>query len=104
MRIGRLAMALGLVLVCLLGFDGTVLEYTKGSGVVRYLIGFGAGKAAVTMELKLVSVSTGQVLFSGNFRQQVGSWTESGDECWERIAKEFAKELEKQNNKLGGRS
>ncbi len=79
---------------------GSILEFKKGSGFVRFLIGFGLGNAVLTVELQLRNRFTGEVLFSGNFKQQVSSWAESGDECFKRVAKDFAKALEKQQKKL----
>jgi curli biogenesis system outer membrane secretion channel CsgG len=79
---------------------GSILEYKKGSGWLRFFIGFGAGNAVVNTELRLVDASSGKLLFSGNFKQKVSGWGETGDATWKRIAKDFAKALEKQNKKL----
>lgn len=79
---------------------GSILEYKKGSGFLRFLIGFGAGNAVVTVELKAADTKTGKTVFAGNFKQTVSSWSETGDKCFERIAKDFAKAVEKEQKKL----
>ena len=79
---------------------GGILDFKKGSGFVRFLIGFGAGSAKLTIELKLKDRNTGEILFAGNFKQEVSSYLESGDMIFKRIAQDFAKELEKQIKKL----
>jgi len=79
---------------------GNILEYKKGSGLVRALIGFGIGNAVLTIELELRNRTTGKTLFAGNFKQTVSDWKESGEKCFKRVAKDFAKALEKQQKKL----
>ena len=79
---------------------GSILDYKKGSGVARFFIGFGVGNAKVTTELKLIKKfknpdEEDQIIFAGNFNQTVSSWTESGDKTFEKIAKDFAKLLDK---------
>ncbi|HUU46062.1 MAG TPA: DUF4410 domain-containing protein [Acidobacteriota bacterium] len=76
--------------------NGAILTYRRGSGAVRFLIGFGLGNAEVTVELHLRNRTTGATLFSGNFKRNVSSGMESGIEMYKRIAKDFAKELDKQ--------
>jgi len=82
---------------------GSVLDFKKGSGVVRFFVGFGAGNAKLTASLKLIDKNTGEILFAGNFKQTVGSYMESGDKMFQRVAHDFAKELKKQIKKLGKR-
>ena len=84
---------------------GSILDYKKGSGVVRFFIGFGLGNAKVTMELKLVKKAKNpgeedQIIFAGNFNQNVSHWAESGDKTFEKIAKDFAKQLDKRLKKM----
>lgn len=79
---------------------GSVIEYKKGSGVVRALIGFGLGSSYATITLKLVDIETNEVVFGGNFKGSVTDWKKSGDEMFKKISKNFAKELEKQYKKL----
>jgi len=79
---------------------GNILAYKRGSGAVRFLIGFGLGNAKITVELKLRRTTTGEILFAGNFKQSVSSGYESGIDMYRRVAKDFAKELSKQKKKL----
>jgi len=79
---------------------GGILDFKKGSGFVRFLGLFGAGNAKVTTTLRLEDRNTGEILFAGNFKQEVSSYMESGEKIFERVAKDFAKELSKQINKL----
>lgn len=80
--------------------QGSFLEFKRGSGAARFFIGFGVGSAKATVGLKLVDKSTGATVFSGNFTGQVTSWAEGGEQTFRRIAKNFAKELEKQSKGL----
>jgi len=79
---------------------GNILEYKRGSGAVRVLIGFGLGNAKITIEMKLRNIATGEIAFAGNFKQSVSSGYESGLEMYRRVAKDFAKELSNQQKKL----
>jgi hypothetical protein len=79
---------------------GGILDYKKGSGAVRFLIGFGAGNAKLTVNLRLEDRNTEEVLFAGNFFREVSDWTESGAKTYERVGKDFAKALEKEIKKL----
>ncbi len=79
---------------------GSILDFGKGSGAARFFIGFGAGSAKLTVELTLKDIQSGEVIFAANFNQTVSSWTESGDESFKRVAKDFAKALEKNAKNL----
>jgi hypothetical protein len=79
---------------------GSFLEYKRGSGALRFIVGFGAGNAKATLGLRLVEKQTGTTLYGGHFTATVSSGLESGDEAFERIAKDFAKELDKQMEKV----
>jgi len=79
---------------------GSILDYKKGSGFVRFLIGFGAGSARVTVALRLIDTSTDQVVFGGNFTGNVTNWAEEGHMMFKRVAKDFAKQLEKAVEKV----
>jgi hypothetical protein len=81
---------------------GGIMQYTQGSGFLRFLIGFGAGSAKVLTELKVVEVATGNVVFGGNFEGSVSSWAETGDEMFRKVARNFAKEIERQQKNLAG--
>ncbi|MBU8934374.1 MAG: DUF4410 domain-containing protein [candidate division Zixibacteria bacterium] len=80
--------------------EGTILEFKKGSGFVRFMIGFGLGSAILTVELRLIETESGITLFAGNFKRKISDWGESGDKTFENVAKDFAKELKKQLKKL----
>jgi hypothetical protein len=79
---------------------GGIRDFKKGSGFVRFLGLFGAGNARVMVALRLEDRSTGETLFAGNFKREVTSEFEKGDIMFERVAKDFAKALEKQIKKL----
>jgi hypothetical protein len=79
---------------------GSILEFKRGSGTVRFLIGFGLGNAKMVTSLELVDQRTGNVVFGGNFDATVSSWAESGDKIYHTISDNFAKALKKQNEKL----
>lgn len=81
---------------------GSIFEFKKGSGALRFFIGFGAGKAKLVAELKLKDVTNGEVIFAGNFKSETSSWADSGEKIFREIARDFAKELEKQQNKIMG--
>lgn len=72
---------------------GSLLDFKRGSGAVRFFIGFGAGNAKVLTELKLVDRSTGQTVFAGNFEGVVASWGETGDKMFQAVARAFAWEI-----------
>jgi len=74
---------------------GSVLEFKRGSGFTRFLIGFGAGSAKLTVSLHLVEKRFNRAVFSGNFTKEVSSWPESGDQAFRVVASDFAKGLKK---------
>jgi hypothetical protein len=83
---------------------GSLLNFKRGSGALRFLFGIFAGSAHITVSLELVDLEASQVVYAGNFKAQVTDWTESGAKMYQRVAKDFAKELKKQLKKqLGGR-
>jgi hypothetical protein len=79
---------------------GGIRDFKRGSGVLRFFGLFGAGNARVMAALRLEDRSTGETLFAGNFRKEVTSEFEKGDIMFERVAKDFAKALEKAIKKL----
>ncbi|MEW5922923.1 MAG: DUF4410 domain-containing protein [Candidatus Zixiibacteriota bacterium] len=79
---------------------GNILDYKKGSGFIRFLVGFGAGSAQVVVSLKLVDLDTQETVFGGNFTGAVSSWAEGGEVMFKRVAKDFAKQLKKQLEQL----
>ncbi len=80
--------------------QGSILEYKKGSGWLRFLVGFGAGNAKVVINLKLVDMTDGTTVFGGNFNGTVSGWGESGDKVFQKVSKDFTKQLEKRLKKL----
>ncbi len=88
-----------------LGYEvrGSLLEYARGSGALRFFVGFGAGAARATTALELVDRESGRVVFSANLRGDVTAW-ETGDEMFRKIAAGFARELEKQLRSARGRT
>jgi len=81
--------------------NGTILAFRRGSGAVRFLIGFGLGDAKITVDLKLVERPSGSVIFAGNFSQTIGDWTEKGEKMYDKIARDFAKAIASRVKKLG---
>lgn len=88
---------------CCYEVQGALLEYTKGSGALRFFVGFGAGKASVTTELKLVDTRSGATVFAGNFIGKVAGGMESGAAMFRRVSRDFAKALEKGLSEQGVR-
>ena len=81
---------------------GAILEFKKGSGTLRFLIGFGAGNAKLVTSINLVEVATGDIVFGGNFTSIVSDGLESGAKIFQQTAEDFAKELEKQIKAVSG--
>jgi hypothetical protein len=79
---------------------GSILEYKRGSGFMRFMFGAWAGGAKVVTHLELVDSRGHQIVFSGDFTGNVTSWAESGAAMYDRVAKEFAKQIKKQSEKL----
>jgi hypothetical protein len=74
---------------------GRILEYERGSGFLRFMIGFGAGSAKVVTELSLIDRHDGRIVFSGNFEGLVTNWKESGAEIYKSVATDFRKAIKK---------
>lgn len=79
---------------------GSILDYKKGSGTLRFFFGNWAGGAKVKTSLEMRNKKTGAVIFSGNFTGTVSSWAESGDKMFQQVAKDFAKKLRNEAKKL----
>lgn len=75
--------------------QGALLSYKKGSGFMRFLIGFGAGNSKVVTELEMIDTRDGSTVFGGNFTGEVASWTDSGDKMFKMVSRNFTKQLEK---------
>ncbi len=80
--------------------SGSILDFKKGSGFLRFLIGFGVGSAKLTVAMDLTDKKTNRIIFSGNFSRTISDWTTSGDDKYKYIARDFAKELKKQLKKI----
>ena len=80
--------------------QGSILDFKKGSGAVRFFIGFGLGDAKVTTALRLVDKRTNTVVYAGNFTGTVSSWAEGGEKVFDLTAKNFAKALKKKLKQL----
>ncbi len=75
---------------------GSILEYKKGNGFVRF-ISFGlAGGGKITIELKLINKDTDEVMFAGNYSRVVASYIESRNAMFSYVARDFANSLKKQ--------
>jgi hypothetical protein len=88
---------------CCYEVRGALMEYTKGSGALRFFLGFGAGKASMTTALSLVDTRSGATVFAGNFVGDVISGAESGSAMFRRVSENFTKALEKEMKGLGAR-
>ncbi len=73
--------------------DGSILDFKKGSGLVRAFIGFGIGDAKITTNLRLRDRETGEILFGGNFTSRVSDYKISGEEIFKQVAKDFSNQL-----------
>jgi hypothetical protein len=83
-------------LECRYEVAGGVLGYKEGSGFLRFMVGFGAGSGKILTHLELRDLASGETIYGGNFEGTVTSWAESGSEMLRTVARDFAKELEKQ--------
>ena len=79
---------------------GAILDYTAGSGFLRFMFGAWAGSSKVVVSLKLLDYETGEVLYAGNFKGIVTSWAETGDKVYKQVAHNFAQTIEKKHKKL----
>ncbi|MDD5425152.1 MAG: DUF4410 domain-containing protein [candidate division Zixibacteria bacterium] len=80
--------------------NGRLIDYKKGSGFLRFMFGAWAGKAKVTVALKIVEKVNNTEIFAGNFTGEVTSEFESGLEMFKRVAKDFAAALKKEFKRL----
>jgi hypothetical protein len=70
--------------------EGTIIEYETGSRALRYFVGFGAGKAYATVQLKAVDKATKEEIFRGNIaaEQSMGVFGGSFDEVIQKLVDE----------------
>ncbi len=93
--------ALGSSDVDRLEVTGSLLEFNKGNSFLLYFLGgILGGSPTITMELELVNRETGEVLFSGNFKQKTSDYRESLNVCYARLAVDFASALYKAQEKI----
>ena len=81
--------------------NGSILEFKKGSGALRFFIGFGAGSARLVTHLQLIDKNSGNVIFAGNFTSTVSDGLVDGEKIFRQTAKDFTSQLFKQLKKLG---
>lgn len=79
--------------------NGEVIEYKRGSGALRFLVGFGAGNARILTTMSLIDKTSDEKVFSASFKAEIGDWMTKGDEMYNKIAKNFAKAVEKEQKK-----
>ena len=70
--------------------EGTIIEYEPGSRALRYLVGFGAGKAYATVQLRAIDKATKEEIFRGNIvaEQAMGVFGGSFEEVIQKIVDE----------------
>ena len=82
--------------------EGAIIEYEPGSRALRYIIGFGAGKAFATVQLTAIDKATKEEIYKGNIGGELtmgifgGSYDEViqklVDECTECVQTNYAAE------------
>ena len=80
--------------------SGRITEFKRGSGALRFFIGFGLGNARLLMTLEIYDREIGQPIFAGSFKAEVSDWATNGDRIYRNIARDFAKAFRKQHEKL----
>jgi hypothetical protein len=78
---------------------GGITEFTRGSGAMRFLFGFGLGSAKLKMNIQLVNKNNDEIIFGGRFWGEVSDWMTPGDQIYKQIAHNFAKALQKESKK-----
>jgi hypothetical protein len=70
--------------------EGTIIEYEPGSRALRYFVGFGAGKAFATVQLRAIDKATKEEIFRGNIaaEQAMGVFGGSFDEVIQKLVEE----------------
>jgi curli biogenesis system outer membrane secretion channel CsgG len=77
--------------------SGEVTKYVKGSQAARYLVGFGAGKTKVVVDVKLTDAATGEVIFNQSVDGDVtwGLFGGDSDKAKGGVADEIIREMKK---------
>lgn len=80
-----------------LRISGEVTKYVKGSRAARYLVGFGAGKTKLMVDVKLTDAATGEVLFHQSVDGDVtwGLFGGDSDKAKGGVADEIIREMKK---------
>jgi hypothetical protein len=80
-----------------LRISGEVTKYVKGSRAARYLIGMGAGKTKLMVDVKLTDVATGEVVFHQAVDGDVtwGLFGGDSDKAKGGVADEIIREMKK---------
>ena len=70
--------------------EGAIIEYEPGSRALRYFVGFGAGKAFATVQLRAIDKATKEEIFRGNIaaEQSMGIFGGSFDEVIQKLVEE----------------
>ncbi len=79
---------------------GTIEHFKRGSGIARFLIGFGLGNAQLIVKLEMYDRLEKQYIFGGDFKAEVADWLTKGDEVFKRAGRDFARTFAKQQKKL----
>lgn len=82
--------------------QGSIVAFKRGNGLVRFFGAFGLGTARTIAHLRIVELSTGQVVFAGNFVGVVAGWS-FGERALHQIARMFVGSFvrEMQTNRRG---
>ena len=80
-----------------LKLSGEVTKYVKGNQAARYLIGFGAGKTKLMVDVKLTDVASGEVVFNQVVDGDVtwGLFGGSSDSAKGGVSDEVIREMKK---------
>ena len=76
--------------------EGSIVDYKKGSGFLRFMFGALAGSAGATVNLRVIDQASGTDVYSGNYKAQVTSWMQKGSDSFKQVSKDFAKQFENQ--------
>src|SRR5687767_658711 len=80
-----------------LKISGEVVKYVKGNRAARYLVGLGAGKTKIMVDVKLTDTATGEVLFNQTVDGDVtwGLFGGSSDSAKGGVSDELIREMKK---------
>ena len=80
-----------------LKISGEVTKYVKGNRAARYLVGFGAGKTKLMVDIKLTDAASGEVVFHQSVDGDVtwGLFGGDSDKAKGGVADEIIREMKK---------